>query len=125
MTLSTTGFFDLDRDDDVAEPAYDGSDVPLRTYGRVELESETNQFSVGPFRLSAPRLDFGVFEDQSNPTNRSAAATPRVSGGRLLAGYTLSLEPLTPWTGPLACRRAATLSASTTRRKTRAAAVSA
>ena len=99
VTLSTTGFFDLDRDDDVAEPAYDGSDVPLRTYGRVELESETNQFSVGPFRLSAPRLDFGVFEDQSNPTNRSAAATPRVSGGRLLAGYTLSLEPLTPWTG--------------------------
>ncbi len=99
VTLSTTGFFDLDRDDDVAEPAYDGSDVPLRTYARVTLEAETDEYRVGPFRLSAPRLDLGVFEDQSNPTNRSAATTPRSSGGRLLGGYTLTLDPLTPWTG--------------------------
>ena len=98
-TFSTTNFFDLDRDDNVTEPAYDSSNVPLRTYGRIELAPETTEFSVGPFRLSAPRLDLGVFEDQSNPTNRSAAVAPRVSGGRLVAGYTLSLEPLTPWTG--------------------------
>ena len=98
-TFSTVGFFDLDRNDGVTEPSYDTSTEPLRTLARIELAPAATEFSVGPFRLSTPRLDLGVFEDQSNPTNRSAAATPRIVGGRLLESHSLRLEPQTPWSG--------------------------
>lgn len=98
-TFSTVGFFDLDRDDDVTAPFYDSSTVPLRTLVRVELAPETQEFLVGPFRLSAPRIDLGVFEDQSNPVNRSAALQPVIAGGRLLESHSITVEPLTPWTG--------------------------
>ena len=98
-TFSSSGFFDLEPNDDVTEPSYDSSSDPLRTFARVEIATADQQFSVGPFRLSNLDLDLGAFQDQSNPTNRSAAATPRITGGRLLGSYSLNVDPLTPWSG--------------------------
>ena len=98
-TFSVQGFFDLDDSDDIDVPLYDSSGEPLQTFGRLELSPTEESFSVGPFSVSELVLDFGIFQDQTNPLNRSAAAAPRVSAARLLTGYTVDLEELTPWAG--------------------------
>ena len=98
-TFSVRGFFDLDDSDDINLPQYDSSSEPLQTFSRLELSPTEESFSVGPFRVSELVLDFGIFQDQSNPLNRSAAAAPRVSAARLLTGYTAELEELNPWAG--------------------------
>ena len=97
-TVNTQGFIDLDPDDDVDTPSYDGAE-PLRTPAALDFRAEDEPFSIGPFRFSNLRLNMGVFEDQSNPTNRSAASRFRVSAGRVLEQHSITLEPLNPWTG--------------------------
>ena len=98
-TFSVQGFFDLDDTDEVELPSYDSSGEPLQTFSRLELSPTQESFSVGPFSVSELVLDFGIFQDQTNPLNRSASAAPRVSAARLLTGYTADLEELNPWTG--------------------------
>lgn len=97
-TASTQGFVDLDPDDDVDTPSFDGG-APLNTFAALDFRAQEEPFSIGPFRLSNLRLNIGAFEDQSNPTNRSAATQFKVSAGRILEQHSITLETLTPWTG--------------------------
>ncbi len=93
------GFIDLKPDDTVTTPSYKNRNTPLWTYGELSLKPVTEQFSAGPFTLSKLLVDAGVFKDNSNPLNRSAARFPTVSAGRLLEHHTLTLSPVSPWSG--------------------------
>ncbi len=96
----TRGYYDFDRADDVALPSYADRNTPELTYGRVTLEpAERASFSIGPFTLSELLLDLGVFEDSSNPGNRSAAQTPKSTAGRLVESHQLRLDTLEPLPG--------------------------
>ena len=98
--FSSQVFVDLEPADDVLYPSYAGGRTPLQTLARVELRPEDlSNLSLGPFRLERLLLDFGAFEDFSNPINRSAALTPTISSGRVVESHAVSLDRLDLWAG--------------------------
>ncbi len=99
-TFTSQGYVDLDPLDDVSVPGYAGPATPLRTIARLQLQPEDlADLRLEGLRLDRLLLDLGAFEDSSNPGNRSAALTPTVTSGRLRDGYTLTLDPVSPWGG--------------------------
>ncbi len=100
--FDSRGFFDGKPEDNVRSPSF-GS--PVRRL-ELDLKPETDRYRVSVFQLSTLRLNLGFFEDDPNPSNRSALreATRQDRDGRLLAGrilwqHTFNLEPLRPWSG--------------------------
>ncbi|MEX2541530.1 MAG: hypothetical protein WD314_06960 [Trueperaceae bacterium] len=98
-TFLSQGFVDADPDDAVDTPSYDDRATPRRTPVRLVLEPEEERFTIGPLVLRRLALDLGVFEDASNPTNRSAAGQAYIDGGRLLERHSLELTPMALWSG--------------------------
>ncbi len=99
-TYTSQGFVDLEPGDDVGSPSYAGRSTPLFTVSELRLEPvDLSSYQLGPFALQRALLDLGAFRDDSNPANRSAAATPTSTAGRVLDGYDLDLAPVTPWGG--------------------------
>ena len=97
--FSSQVFVDLEPGDGISTPSYAGGRTPLLTPARLELRPETSPLDLGAFRVERLLVDLGVFEDRSNPTNRSAALTPTVSTGRVLEAHALSLGPVGLWAG--------------------------
>ena len=96
--FSSQGYIDLDPDDDVTTPSYSGRTIPERSYSRLRLDLVDNpSLQVGPFRARDLELDIGIFEDSSNPSNRSAAVFDRITAARLLQRFNLELTTLRPW----------------------------
>ncbi len=99
-SLFSQGFVDLDPGDTVSTPSYANRSVPLQTPLQITLEpADVETLTAPPFRLRTLRIDLGAFEDASNPTNRSAAATPLQRAGRLLEAHELLLDPTNLWPG--------------------------
>lgn len=99
-TFSTQGFVDLQPGDDVSTPSYASRTVPLWTVGRLQVKpSDLQGYTFGPFQVQSALLDLGVFRDTSNPTNRSAAATPTFTSARALDSYALVMRDTSPWAG--------------------------
>jgi hypothetical protein len=98
-TFQSQGFVDIDPEDDVDTPSYDDRATPRRTPVRITLEPEEERFTVGPLLLRRLTVDLGLFEDASNPSNRSAAGRTHSEGGRLLERHSLELTPVTLWSG--------------------------
>ncbi|HEX7038650.1 MAG TPA: hypothetical protein VF202_00895 [Trueperaceae bacterium] len=97
--FSSQVFVDLEPADEVDRPSYAGGRTPLLTPARLELRPEVAPLELGALTVDDLLLDLGVFEDRSNPTNRSAALTPTVGTGRALESHALSLGPLDLWSG--------------------------
>lgn len=98
--FSSQVFLDVDPSGVIATPSYASRSVPLMTLARLELEpEETNLLTLGTLRVERLLLDLGVFQDRSNSLNRSAAATPIITSGRVREAHTLNLTPLSLWTG--------------------------
>ncbi|MEX2536171.1 MAG: hypothetical protein WD273_11305 [Trueperaceae bacterium] len=93
------GFVDSDPDDEVTTPSYDDRATPRQTPVQLVLEPEEEVFSIGPLLLRRVAIDLGVFEDASNPSNRSAAAQTFVDAGRLLERHSIELTPVRLWAG--------------------------
>jgi len=99
-TFSSQGFVDLDPTDQVSTPSYASRSVPLFTPARLQLKpSDLSAYRLGPFQVQSALLDLGVFRDTSNPSNRSAAATPTFTSARLLDNYSLVMPATSPWDG--------------------------
>ncbi|HEX7004378.1 MAG TPA: hypothetical protein VF168_09355 [Trueperaceae bacterium] len=98
-TVVSQGFVDADPVDAVTGPSYDDRLTPRRTPVQLLLEPEVERFTIGPLLLRQLGVDVGVFEDSSNPTNRSAARQQFVDAGRLLERHYLELTPLPLWSG--------------------------
>lgn len=98
--FSSQVFLDIDPLDTVTTPSYASRRVPLMSLARLELEpEEIGDLTVGALRVERLLLDLGVFRDRSNSLNRSAAATPIITSGRVREAHTLLLSPLTLWSG--------------------------
>lgn len=98
--FSTQVFLDLDPTDSVWEPSYASRNTPLMTLARLELEPvDMTPFSVGPLSLDRLLVDFGGFQDVSNPLNRSAAVNPLSTTGRLREAHRVTLAPQDLWSG--------------------------
>jgi len=96
----TQGFIDLDPQDSVKDPSFANRITPRRTLSQLTFQAADNPaLSVGTFSVGSVMLDLGIFEDVSNPTNRSAAGTPFFNAGRLLEAHTLQLTPTPLWQG--------------------------
>ncbi|MEJ2288297.1 MAG: hypothetical protein P8Y02_06535, partial [Deinococcales bacterium] len=99
-TFSSQGFLDVKPGDDVSTPSYANRTTPLRTIARLQVQpTDLKSYTFGPFQVQSALLDLGAFEDNSNLSNRSAAATPTVTAGRLLDNYALVMTPASPWAG--------------------------
>ena len=98
--FDTRSFVDTRPGNAALAPSYDGVGEPRRTITRLRLEAlDTLGFDLGPVRWVSGELDLGVFEDNSDPTNRSAAVRPFSVAGRTRIAHTLELTPLRPWAG--------------------------
>ncbi len=97
--FSSQVFIDLDDGDAFSTPSYAGRGTPLLTPFRLELSPESRTLDLGVLTVDRLLLDIGAFEDDSNPINRSAAATPTIASGRVVESHALSLGPLSPWSG--------------------------
>ena len=98
--FDTRGFLDTLPSTATLAPSYDGVGEPRRTITRLRLEAlDTLGFDLGPVRWVSGEIDVGVFEDTSDPTNRSAAVRPFSVAGRARVAHTLELAPLRPWVG--------------------------
>ena len=105
----TQTYFDLDLSplDTSYSPSYEQSEGALRTYARVQASPDEGlTFSAGPFTLTNLLLEAGVYEDYANSSNTSAVDPNLVVGGRsvvragrLLGRQTLTLAPLSPFSG--------------------------
>lgn len=98
--FSSQVYLDLDLEGPVRTPSYASRTVPLMTVARLQLEpEEVRSLSLGPVRVDRLLVDLGVFQDRSNPLNRSAAVTPYVTTGRVVEGHRVALSPLPLWSG--------------------------
>lgn len=105
----TQTYFDLDLSplDTSFSPSYEQSEGALRTYARVQASPDEGlTFSAGPFTLTNLLLEAGLYEDYANSSNTSAVRPDLVVGGRsvvragrLLGRQTLTLAPLSPFSG--------------------------
>ncbi len=94
------GYIDHDLNDNISNPSYANRNTPERTFSQLTLSpAEATSFSVGPFILSELLLELGVYEDASNPANRSAALLNQISAARLSETHRIELRPLRPWSG--------------------------
>ena len=95
------GFIDTAPDSDTsATPSYASRAVPRRTLLRLRIEPlEPQRLVFGPVRVISGELDLGAFEDASDLSNRSAAATPLSVAGRARVAHVMQLEPLRLWPG--------------------------
>lgn len=95
------GFIDTSPDMDTsATPSYASRTEPRRTLVRLRIEPlEPQRLVFGPVRVISSELDLGAFEDASDPSNRSAAATAFSVAGRARVTHVLQLEPLRLWPG--------------------------
>ena len=98
-TFSSQVFVDTESADEIDRPSYAGTRVPLMTPVRLELRPEQESLSLGPLTVDRLLLDLGVFEDRSNPINRSAALTETVGSGRVVESHALRMGPIDLWTG--------------------------
>ena len=98
-TFSSQVFVDLEPADEIDRPSYSGTRVPLMTPLRLELRPEQESLSLGPLTVDRLLLDLGVFEDRSNPINRSAALTETVGSGRVVESHALRMGPIDLWAG--------------------------
>jgi len=98
-TFTSRVFYDLDRTDAVTTPSYASRTEPLQTIARLRLEPDALPADMGLLRLERLFVDLGAFQDRSNALNRSAAAVPVLSGGRVVESHALSLTPLNLWSG--------------------------
>ncbi len=99
-TFSSQGFIDLNPNDTVDTPSYANRTTPLWTVARLQVQpSDLESYVFGPFQVKSALLDLGAFRDTSNLANRSAALTPTFTSGRLRDGYSLVLQPVSPWQG--------------------------
>ncbi len=97
--FSSQVFVDLEPTDDIDRPSYAGPRTPLNTPARLELTPADGSLSLGPLTVDRLLLDLGVFEDVSNPINRSAALMATVSSGRVIESHAFRIGPLRPWAG--------------------------
>jgi len=99
-TFSSQGFLDLQPGDAVSTPSYANRTTPLWTVARLQVKpTDLKDYTFGPFQVQSALLDLGAFRDNSNLSNRSAAATPTVTSARALDNYALALTPTSPWAG--------------------------
>ncbi len=99
-TFSSQGFLDLQPGDDVSTPSYASRTTPLWTVARLQVKpTDLKDYTFGPFQVQSALVDLGAFRDNSNLSNRSAAATPTVTSARALDNYALVLNPASPWAG--------------------------
>lgn len=85
------GFTILEGGDPSALPSYANRNTPLRTIDRLSLSSADPPLRLGPLDIEALELDLGAFEDFSNATNRSAAASGRITAARLQERHALGV----------------------------------
>lgn len=112
--FATQGFIDHSPNDDVTDPSYDTRSTPQRTLSEITLtplapelpntrNNETSRQSatltLGPFSLSDMQLQLGMYEDDSNPSNRSAAQRAEQTLARVLERHNLLLTPTNLWFG--------------------------
>jgi hypothetical protein len=98
--FDTRSFVDTRPGNAALAPSYDGVGEPRRTITRLRLEAlDTVGVDLGPIRWVSGEVDLGVFEDTSDPTNRSAAVRSFSVAGRARVAHTLELTPLRPWAG--------------------------
>lgn len=109
----TQGFIDHSPSDDVTDPSYDTRSTPARTLSEITLTpleptlpNQSNQpsrqgatLTLGPFSLSDVQLQLGMYEDDSNPSNRSAAQRAEQTLARVLERHNLLLTPTNLWFG--------------------------
>lgn len=99
-TFSSQGFIDLKPGDAVTTPSYANRTTPLWTVARLQVKpTDLKDYTFGPFQVQSALIDLGVFRDNSNLSNRSAALTPTVTSARALDNYALALTPTSPWAG--------------------------
>lgn len=100
MSFLSRGYMDLDPTRDPRTPSYASRTTPERTIMQLGARPEASGvWQVGPFQLREPRIELGVFQDASNPSNRRAAQQPTASAARILAGHRIDLESLDVWSG--------------------------
>ncbi|MEM7737960.1 MAG: hypothetical protein AAF267_19445 [Deinococcota bacterium] len=111
----TQGFIDHSPNDDVTDPSYDTRSTARRTLGEFTLtaidqdvlergqqsggQATPANLTLGPFSLTNLQLQLGMYEDDSNPSNRSAAQRAEQTLARVLEQHQLSLNPVDLWTG--------------------------
>lgn len=99
-TFLSQFYIDLDPGTQWRAPSYSGRSVPLQTFARITLEpQDLSGLDFGVVRLDRFLVDLGGFQDVSNRLNRSAAALPIATEGRLREGHTITLTPLPLWSG--------------------------
>ncbi len=93
------GYIDLDNKDEIRNPSYTGRSVPDRTLAELQLTPVAQTLIVGPLQFSNLRFEFGLFEGDSNPANRSVARQAIAQAARVLVGHSIRLTTPQPWSG--------------------------
>ncbi len=93
------GYVDLDNEDDVKKPSYTSRSVPDRTLAELQIRPIEDTLALGPLQFSDLRFELGLFESDSNPSNRSIARKVVAQAARLLVGHSVRLATPRPWTG--------------------------
>ena len=100
----------------MTDPSYDTRSTPRRILSELTLtpleptlpnrfNNQNNQsrqsatLTLGPFSLSNVQLQLGMYEDDSNPSNRSAAQRAEQTLARVLERHNLLLTPTNLWFG--------------------------
>lgn len=68
-------------------PSYHGRSTPIQTVMQVILEPEDRPLRVADVAIERLRLDLGVLEDLTDPTNRSVAGNARILAGRAVLDH--------------------------------------
>ncbi|MEZ4606425.1 MAG: hypothetical protein R2865_06390 [Deinococcales bacterium] len=81
VSFFSQGYIDLDDSDEVKQPSYASFSTPEFSYSQWRVEGLEPQFTLGPLNLSDLILEIGLFEDESNRDNRSAAKLAIIRAG--------------------------------------------
>ncbi|MDZ7801547.1 MAG: hypothetical protein U5K81_12245 [Trueperaceae bacterium] len=80
------------REDAATRPSWDGRSTPRSTFLRARFRPlDLEWLRAGSLRVRGLELDVGVFEDQPDPTNRSAASAALVTAGRVREAHDVEL----------------------------------
>jgi hypothetical protein len=96
-SFTSQGFIDLEPRDQNRRPSYS---APLYTYGEFEVKPEEERsFSLGAFTISNILLRLGVFGDSPRLQTADQEGLIIQNAGRILEQHTITLDPLSPWSG--------------------------
>jgi hypothetical protein len=96
-SFTSQGFIDLEPRDEYRRPSYP---APLYTYGEFEVKPEDDKsYNLGAFTISNILLKLGVFGDSPRLQTADQEGLIIQNAGRVLEQHTITLDPLSPWSG--------------------------